>query len=156
MTKIADDLFCGAESLGGVRKKSRRHISVVIDIFPRSDSHNISKPNSDSSLVKIIRQPNYALNQCLNFSLWNARSLVNKISAVCDSIMSNQTDICILTESWVSDKNASVIRADFTSSISDYDIHSVPRNRRRGGGIALIVKSNISVTMHKTDSYQSF
>ena len=35
------------------------------------------------------------------FALWNARSINNKITTLCDFIITNRVDIMVITETWL-------------------------------------------------------
>lgn len=129
-------------------------IPVILNVFPRTSfcESRQRKP----TLTTAHCQSKYTLKQCLNFTLWNARSVTDKVASLSDSIMLNKTDIFIVTESWVNAKNGALVDADLTSSLSGFTSHHVPRIRRRGGGIAILTRSNLKVAKNKCSVYQSF
>ena len=132
--------------------KNRRHIPVIMNVFSRTTSLN----SRACALVPIRCQSTYFLKQCLNFTLWNARSMTEKLAPVIDSIVVNRTDIFIVTESWANDQKCTLIDADLTSSLAGFSIKHVPRKRRKGGGIAIISRTNLKITSNKCFVYNSF
>ena len=78
-----------------------------------------------------------------------------KISAVCSTILAQNTDVFMISESWISDKNGSLVDAHLMSSTFGLTTHHVPRYKRRGGGLALLVRSNIKVMKNATDTFRS-
>ena len=137
----------------GGYSKFQRSIRSVINVFPRSKRHCQTR---NRTLVPIQYLSSYDSKQCLNFSLWNARSMNDKIGALTASIIANRTDVFVLTESWVTEKNGVLIDADFSSSVNGYTTVHVPRYRRRGGGIALLIRSNLKVKRNSCDQFKSF
>ena len=72
--------------------------------------------------------------------------MCDKVTSIIDSILANKTDISIVTETWVNDKKRTQIDADFMSSLSGFSVRHMPRNRRKGGGIAILTRNNLKVT----------
>ncbi|KAK6168639.1 hypothetical protein SNE40_019831 [Patella caerulea] len=130
-------------------------IGTIISTGSRPQSHSKLSVNF-KNLVNINRISSYFISCNLNFTLWNARSMGNKTSSICDSILQNSTDIFLLTESWVTDDNRDFIDADFKSSLAAFDVHHVPRNRRKGGGLAILTRKNLKIHINKTTAYRSF
>ena len=82
---------------------------------------------------------------------------MEKLPEVSASILSNETDIFILTETWIPTVKQKIILDEFESLISGYDFISEPRKKRQGGGIGAIVRDNIKVHPNKGgSSYVSF
>jgi len=48
------------------------------------------------------------VNYFLPDGLWNARSIRNKTTALCDFVVSNQLDIMVLTERWLKGDDSDV------------------------------------------------
>ena len=80
----------------------------------------------------------------------------NKVAAVCDSILSNRTDLFIITESWINDNNGGMVDADFDSSMDGYTTQHVQRSKRRGGGICLVSRTNIKIKMNNSGVFKTF
>ena len=72
-----------------------------------------------------------------------------------DSILQNNTDIFIVTETWFA-AGDDTVTARFCSSLHGFTIHQVPRIHRKGGGTAVIVKANLQVTLNKSSVFKTF
>ena len=88
-------------------------------------------------------------------SLWNARSTVNKTSALTSSILEHQTDIFLLTETWLRNTNNPTL-GDLRSSLSGYDVIHQARNGRKGGGVAIVCRKNLHCQVQSTEVFNSF
>ena len=98
-----------------------------------------SNPGPPTSL---ITQRNNRLNE-IRLATINARSAVHKSSLVRDVIISNQLDILVVTETWFRPDMPSAILND--AAPDNYSIIHEFRSSGRGGGIAVIHKSHISI-----------
>ena len=82
----------------------------------------------------------------LHFSHIKAQSVVNKIDPYQMELIDSNTDICVITETWLKTDD------DLTTKMEPppiYNIHSTPRTTgKQGGGLALVYKNHINVT-HK-------
>ena len=76
--------------------------------------------------------------------LWNARCLTRKISQLGCALIGNRLDIVVITETWIKCKDDPII-SELSSSMSGYVTHQRPRAKRRGGDVAVIVRSNLVV-----------
>lgn len=72
----------------------------------------------------------------------------NKALSICDYIISNNIDIMALTETWLGTDTDNIALADLVQD--GFDIYTVPRHNRRGGGIALVYKTDLEVNMIKS------
>jgi len=86
-------------------KENNYHSLIPVRITTRlsRDVSNFSPRNVDN-LVSIppLCVPN--MHYCLprvRFGLWNARSIRNKTTTLCDFVVSNRLDIMVLTETWL-------------------------------------------------------
>ena len=118
-------------------------IETVIGYRPRLPALD---PNSGcdgqvnvNNLVKVSRISSYDQDRNLSVGLWNARSINNKIAVVCGNILENQTDVFVVTETWIAKSNQCAV-SQFRSSLSGYNIHQCPRSGRKGGGVAAITR----------------
>ncbi|XP_070541651.1 uncharacterized protein [Ptychodera flava] len=91
----------------------------------------------------------------LNAALWNARSVNGKIGAIASTLIDDNLDILIITETWLKCDDDPII-AEFHASISGYNIHQHHRMKRRGGGVAVITRSNLQVIEKRCCTFQSF
>ena len=83
----------------------------------------------------------------------NCRSIVNKTNEIKLEIINKNLDICALTETWLceQDKNFLTIR----SCPPGYKAISTPWLDHRGGGIGLIYRNSINVSLNSTYNFQS-
>jgi exonuclease III len=84
----------------------------------------------------------------------NARSARNKGDAIIDVISDNQIDVLALTETWFSpDQDESTLSS---ATPEGYVIHHVPRSSGRGGGVAVIYRSTITVKVNDIHKQATF
>jgi exonuclease III len=103
--------------------------------------------------IEKLSQPS---GQEISFGLVNARSIKNKTTSMCDYISENQLDIVAITETWLGDGNRDQYVINSLCP-SDYNFIHAARTTGKGGGVGLLLKSNLPcrrVTKHK--SYESF
>ena len=100
---------------------------------------------------------NKAGSQELNLTVAtiNCESSSKKADNIADYILEQDLDICCLTETW--------LNSDDTVTIGElcpngYEIISVPRKDRRGGGVAVIIKQSLSIKFNcsKDTTFRSF
>ena len=82
--------------------------------------------------------------------------MMNKITAICDSILANNIDIFIITESWVDNEKKSYIDAELRSTLHQYEATHLSRPNRKGGGLSVITNSDLKVSVNKSECYRSF
>ena len=81
-------------------------------------------------------------NVGLKFMLYNPRSIVNKVDNVMMTLKDKNVDIAAICETWLPDKNNPT-----TAKIKQFGyfiLHDF-RTDQRGGGTALIYRSNILI-----------
>jgi hypothetical protein len=78
----------------------------------------------------------------------------NKTLSICDFILSNEFDICAITETWLGSSVDKVCISELVPS--DYKMKHVPRIGRRGGGVAIIHKAAIQVTTVSSSQSKEF
>ena len=104
------------------------------------------------------RQPAFRREQSTNMIMMvtlNCRSVVNKRLSIADFIISRDVDIMALTETWLGHDNDKHILHDLVPL--GYKMLQVSRSSgRRGGGVALLFKSNLKVKSVKTHSFDQF
>ena len=81
----------------------------------------------------------------LTIGLFNARSICNKISSIVELNTDWKIDIVCLTKTWLKVRDKAKFREIHELG---YDIYSKPR-ARRGGGIAFVFKSGLSIKQVK-------
>ncbi|XP_070556586.1 uncharacterized protein [Ptychodera flava] len=91
----------------------------------------------------------------LNAALWNARSISGKIGAIIASLIEDNLDILVVTETWLKSQSDPTL-AEFHSSITGYNVYHQSRSGRRGGGVAVIARSNLRAEEKQPGSFRSF
>ena len=90
----------------------------------------------------------------LNITYANIRSINNKYPAIAKFISDNDTDLFVMSETW--------IRPDITSAnLSEitppgYSLYQQPRGARRGGGLGFFVKDRLDASVVSTKTYTTF
>ncbi len=94
-------------------------------------------------------------NKALSVLLFNCRSCRQITTDIHDLILESKADITMLTETWLYDHGDEVFIRDMTPS--GYTLHSFPRSGSRGGGIAFVIKDNLSsVVLFRPLDFKSF
>ena len=96
----------------------------------------LSKTQKTQNKTNILIKPKH-----LVFGLLNARSVVNKTETIVDFIKEHDLDILSITETWLQ-SNDSFSACNITPD--GFNLISSPRLNKRGGGIAVILKNNLS------------
>ena len=92
----------------------------------------------------------------LKCALWNVRSLNEKLTNIMEHILDRQSDVVFLTETWLQSEKNSI-----TAEIKTYGyqlLHNVRKNREkdRGGGVGIMVKSTLLCKQLSVTHYTSF
>ena len=88
-----------------------------------------------------------------NCLLWNAQSINNKINNFIQILEDNDINICCISETWLQTQN-NTITAKLKES--GYTIYHFNRISKRGGGVAILLKSNYKTKFEKSLKYVSF
>ena len=89
----------------------------------------------------------------LIFCLRNCQSVRHKTAVFQEYLCSNKIDVCALTETWLS-SDGEAVRAECIPI--GYMLHDQIRSQRGGGGIALLSRTELSVTPHTAGEKTSF
>ena len=84
----------------------------------------------------------------------NAQSCRNKTLAIADHILDNQLDMMATSETWLKSSRDSNVIKDIVPN--GYCIKHTPRPIGKGGGVAIIHKSEIVLQKQDTDAFRSF
>lgn len=84
----------------------------------------------------------------------NCRSVCNKAITVKDYITDHNLDLILLTETWLGYERDRQVCGDLLPS--GYEIKHISRKKRRGGGVALVYRSTISLTDMADETTSSF
>ena len=161
--KLTRDTWSTIDSLGIARKRRthrgrrsrqrceqmRARISKEISKTTTTNSVQAQSPVNERSST--CRQTDHydkeSKQQNLSFCMINARSLRNKTSFFADFVMDNNFDIVGICESWLHPDDDAII-ADLNPG--GYSFKHVPRPSRRGGGIAILYRSELHVKVSTT------
>ncbi|XP_071843988.1 uncharacterized protein [Apostichopus japonicus] len=135
--------------------KAPKPIQTVMGNRDHTRSYQQNRGIENQNLLTVKRISAFHRNRKLSFSLWNARSINNKIAALCSSIVENDTDIFAVTETWIGEHRQCAV-SEFKASLSGYDVYQRPRANRKGGGVALIIRSDYKVKKMNSGLFKSF
>ncbi|XP_060563505.1 uncharacterized protein LOC132722906, partial [Ruditapes philippinarum] len=108
------------------------------------------------NLIRVNLEHNTTVKGQTNIKicLMNTRSVKNKTLSICDFILSNEFDICAITETWLGSSVDKVCISELVPP--GYKMKHVPRVGRRGGGVAIIHKASIQVTTESSSQSKEF
>ena len=134
---------------GGKRLKHHTH---RLGLIPEGvNSSNLIHIKMDTS------QSMRDLKLNLTLSLFNAQSIKNKELVSHGQLIHHNVDICILIETWLSKNDLDITWLQYTVlNKVPYQMLTSNRIRRRGGGVALIVKSHLRVKQIGEGQLRSF
>ena len=84
----------------------------------------------------------------------NVRSLRNKTSAFSDFVLSNDLDIVGVTETWLRPLDTQGLMDEITPA--GFQLHQVPRENKKGGGVAVLVRNDIDSVRCQIDRWETF
>lgn len=76
------------------------------------------------------------MNNNLSIITWNARGIRNKHTELFQFLINQNIDICLVTETW--------LKPDISINHQEYFIYRNDRSHARGGGVAILLRKNIS------------
>ena len=91
----------------------------------------------------------------LRLTATNLQSIKNKDTNLLDHLVEDRTDICIATETWLNEDDKIWLECSDLSKNS-FQIQSLNRKNRRGGGLALISTINIKIKVLENGEKSSF
>ena len=97
-------------------------------------------------------QPTLAFQDDLHSALINCRSVVNKTQEIKLELVNNNLDLCILTETWI--KEGDTITPTRLCS-NGYKSPSISRQDRVGGGIAIVYKSELNISIARSQPFKT-
>ena len=108
--------------------------------------------------VPTINISSHETVQTIRVSTVNARSLKHKENLISEEIHNTNSNITIITETWLKDTkedNTWTLSSEFNND--SYQISTKTRRDKRGGGIALVTHRKYAITSRpETTSYISF
>ncbi|XP_062595717.1 uncharacterized protein LOC134257091 [Saccostrea cucullata] len=111
----------------------------------------VGMENRIQTLTKVKLKNIRPSSKLFSLSSLNCRSVKNKSLSICDYILTEDLDLVALTETWLGSSVDEAVVNELKPSC--YEIIRQDRNSgRRGGGIALVFKNGIDVTVLNTSS----
>ena len=94
-------------------------------------------------------------NYCLRCNLINIQSVGNKTNKIKSLIVDNKLDICMLTETWLSN-NISDNSKISEMTPKSFDLYHIPRDDRNGGGVGVLIKKAYITSVINQRKFNSF
>ena len=144
--------------LSTTTKDNNYYSSIPVRITTRisRDVSNFSTRNVENLVfIPPVCVPNtHYCSPRVRFGLWNARSIRNKTTTLCEFVVSNQLNIMVLTETWLKgdDSDARTI-ADISNTLCGHKFVHLPRKYKNGGGVAVILRNGFGIKMNDYIEY---
>ena len=90
----------------------------------------------------------------LKIATVNARSIKGKSSELLQHVLETNIDLCVISETWLKADGDDVIRGELLQE--GFCFNDVPREDRKGGGLALLYRNNLKVSVCPYKEYRSF
>ena len=133
----------------GKRGGTKRHYPILTEKRSININNIIQcKPIGATSCDRELRKK-------LGLSLVNIQSIKNKHTNLLDNLVENKIDICIVTETWLTDDDKVWLDCSDLSK-NGYHIQLANRRNRRGGGLAIIATTNIKTILLEKGEKASF
>ena len=84
----------------------------------------------------------------------NTRFLRRKTADILQHIYEQSVDLCVITETWLQPEADDVVRGELSQD--GYCFDDVPRPDQKGGGLALLYRSNLKVSKCFAKQFTSF
>ena len=145
------------DQLSGGRKQCQVTTAIPVKVTPGRTAlptpslrNNLVQTVNRSNLISVKLQQHCTTNS-LRAAVLNTRSAceLDKCQQIHDLITENQIDICSLTETWFKPSHIAV-KAVVPPG---YTMKHIPRAKARGGGVAIIFRDSIYVTVSKHNTY---
>ena len=89
-------------------------------------------------------------------NLINIQSVGNKTNVIKNLIYDHNIDICMLTETWLSNNKVSDCSKINEMTPKSHNFYHVPRENKSGGGVGIFVKKAYKVTIMNRGVFSSF
>ena len=140
---------------GGKRKQ--RHINTIVSPWCVRKPHNTETRGVNCANLRTVQtlkisSPKNELKvkvHNLRFGYLNTRSCRGKTEDIVDLILEESVDILFITETWLKESGDEVTINDLKPP--NYELKSLPRKDRRGGGIAVIYKESLNPKINFKD-----
>ena len=135
---------------------STSSIPVIIRERPAIITKPVIRARNNLLQISLNRSPSNCQQNPkgpVKFCVWNCQSVRNKTACLVEYISSKSIDIIGLTETWFNEFDAAV-KAECIPN--GYKLLENSRLNRRGGGVALVFRNNISARKIEVISRESF
>ena len=141
MTKLLNKTLEKEGERRGKGSKRQKHQIYSIPVIQqaRVEPHTSGQTGLNTSNLRLLPKYN---DKLLNISLWNARSVRHKTIQIIDNILDNDTDIFVITETWLAERDPVVI-GEITPE--GYSFFNFCRKVDEHGGIGIVYKSNLNI-----------
>ena len=123
----------------GSKRQKHQIYSIPVIQQARVEPHTSGQTGLNTSNLRLLPKYN---DKLLNISLWNARSVRHKTIQIIDNILDNDTDIFVITETWLAERDPVVI-GEITPE--GYSFFNFCRKVDEHGGIGIVYKSNLNI-----------
>ena len=104
--------------------------------------------NSSKSQSQLLSAP----HKDLHSALINCRYVVNRTQEIQLELVLNNLDLCILTETWIKEDDTII---PIRLCPSGYKALSISRHGKIGGGIAIVYKSNLNISIARGQPFKT-
>ena len=123
----------------GSKRQEHQIYSIPVIQQARVEPHTSGQTGLNTSNLRLLPKYN---DKLLNISLWNARSVRHKTIQIIDNILDNDTDIFVITETWLAERDPVVV-GEITPE--GYSFFNFCRKVDEHGGIGIVYKSNLNI-----------
>ena len=134
-------------------RRKQRHIGVRSSIRPTVANPPTKRVNSNN-LINIDTRNVYTQDsKCLKFLYFNAQSCGNKTIEINDLIVETNADLVFITETWITSNDTVKLNEMVPNG---YDILLQHRVSRSGGGVAIIYRLSLDVSILPSPAFSTF
>jgi exonuclease III len=131
--------------------KGSSHGKQIISVISDRTGHKLALPKQGATLQNLTKvncnNANFTTSsRPLSFASINARSIRNKTTSISDYILENDLDVIAFTETWLAadNRDGAIIN---NICPPGYEFIHVPRHSGVGGGVALMYRSSMDITL---------
>ena len=148
---------------GSIRRIREFRLNRKPSSTNRINKNHHTNPKRKANIRNLRQVPTVDINnhetaRTITVSTINARSLKHKENVISEEIHNTNSDITIITETWLTDTeedNTWTLSSEFNND--PYQISTKNRRNKRGGGIALVTHRKYAITTRpETPNYSSF
>ena len=126
------------------KKAGRRRMEKLPQLALRPDQLPTANLTTSTSNIGNISTPNVHDESKLQLCVLNTQSMCNKSDEFVDFVLQNNLDLVAISETWFKPDD-NLVPHECTPA--GYSLHHIPRPKKTGGGVALLFRSSLSVSM---------